>query len=95
MKTRPAEPGLAQFDLGGMIVEAVKFAVRDALTTAGLADVAQRRLLRVTEASTYLAISKREIFNMIANRQLPAVKHGSRTMIDVQDLNHWIEENKT
>jgi excisionase family DNA binding protein len=53
-----------------------------------------RRLISPEEASAYLSLSKREVYNMIASRQLAAVQHGRRKMLDVRDLELWIRENK-
>jgi excisionase family DNA binding protein len=52
------------------------------------------RLLSPEEAAKLLSLSKREVYNMTANGQLPAVQHGRRKMLDVRDLESWIEENK-
>jgi len=52
------------------------------------------RLLSPEEAAKFLSLSKREVYNMIANGQLPAVQHGRRKMLDIRDLESWIEENK-
>lgn len=65
--------------------------VREAL---GVADVTNRRLMKVKEAATYLALSAREIYVMIAAGELPPVKRGRMTMIDIQDLDRWIARNK-
>jgi excisionase family DNA binding protein len=59
-----------------------------------ISDVSPRRLLTVQEASVYVALSEREIYNTIANKELPGVRHGRRLMIDLRDLEHWIESNK-
>jgi excisionase family DNA binding protein len=52
------------------------------------------KLISVKEAAEYLAISKREVYNMIANRELRAVVHGRRKMLERADLQLWVEENK-
>jgi excisionase family DNA binding protein len=52
------------------------------------------RLISVKDAAEYLAISKREVYNMIANRELKAVVHGRRKMLERADLELWVEENK-
>jgi len=73
-----------------IIDQSVETAVRKLNATAP----ANRRLLSVEEAAVYLALSKREIYNMIANRELKAVLHGRRKMLDIRDLDEWIERNK-
>jgi excisionase family DNA binding protein len=55
---------------------------------------AQRRLLCPEKAAHYLSLSRREVYNMIANGQLRAVRQGRRKMLDIRDLEMWIEENK-
>ena len=40
-------------------------------------------------------LSEREVYNMISNGQLRAVKHGWRKMVDIRDLDEWIESKKT
>jgi excisionase family DNA binding protein len=60
----------------------------------GQTDAAQRRLYSPEEAAAYLALSKREIYNMIAGGRLPAVQHGRRKMVDIRDLEEWVDEKK-
>ena len=74
-----------------VIEEAVAMGVRKAL---GVNDGTNRRLLSIEQAGTYLCLSERELYNMLANKELVAVKHGRRTMLDVRDLDQWIESNK-
>jgi excisionase family DNA binding protein len=61
----------------------------------GLSDVSPRRLLTAQEAGIYLALSEREVYNMIANNQLVGVRHGRRLMIDIRDIEQWIDLKKT
>jgi excisionase family DNA binding protein len=77
--------------LGRLIEQAVEAAVRRALNVN---EATNRRLLSVDEAAIYLSLSEREIYNMIASHQLHAVIHGRRKMLDIIDLNRWIEQNK-
>lgn len=74
-----------------VIEQAVAAGVRKAL---GTNDGTNKRLLSIEQAATYLCLSERELYNMIANKELVAVKHGRRTMLDVRDLDQWIESNK-
>jgi len=73
------------------IADAVRMAVRDEL---GKATSTVNRLRSVEETAEYLNLSKREIYNMIATGELPVVSHGRRKMLDVKDLDRWIEMNK-
>jgi excisionase family DNA binding protein len=75
-----------------VIEQAVESAVRKALNVS---EATNRRLLSIEEGAVYLSLSKREVYNMIATGDLPAVTHGRRKMIDIQDLNQWIARNKT
>jgi excisionase family DNA binding protein len=53
------------------------------------------RLYSAKEAAKYIGLSTREVYNMIANGELPAVRHGKRTMLDKRDLDSWIDRHKT
>ncbi len=75
-----------------VIEQAVAAGVRKAFE--GVNDGKTKRLLSVEQAATYLALSKRELYNMIANKILAAVKHGRRTMLDIHDLDAWIDSSK-
>jgi excisionase family DNA binding protein len=77
--------------LGVLIERAVESAVRRALN---ISDATNRRLLSIEEGAVYLALSKREIYNMIASGELPAVAHGRRRMLDIHDLDRWINHAK-
>jgi excisionase family DNA binding protein len=76
-----------------VIEQAVAAGVRKALEEAN-DGTSTRRLLSVEQAATYLSLSKRELYNMIANNVLAAVKHGRRTMLDIRDLDAWIDFSK-
>jgi excisionase family DNA binding protein len=74
-----------------VIEQAVESAVRKALN---IRDVSNRRLLSIEEVAAYLSLSKREIYNMVATAELPAVTHGRRKMVDIRDLDDWIDRSK-
>lgn len=74
-----------------VIERAVETAVRKALN---ISDATNRRLLSIEESAAYLSLSKRTMYDMIAARELPAVRHGKRTMLDLRDLDAWIEQAK-
>jgi excisionase family DNA binding protein len=77
------------------LAEVIRGAVRDAVREAlNIDEATNRRLLAAEEAATYLSLSKREVYNMIAAGQLLAVSHGRRKMLDIRDLDTWIAENK-
>lgn len=50
--------------------------------------------MTVQEAAVYLALSEREVYNMIANKELNGVRHGRRLMLDIRDLDVWITAHK-
>jgi excisionase family DNA binding protein len=60
-----------------------------------LADTAPRRLLSARESAKYLSLSEREVYNMLASRQLRPIKHGRRLLLDLRDLEEWIAHRKT
>lgn len=75
-----------------VIQDAVEAAIRKALN---LSEATNRRLMTVEEAAAYLSLSEREIHNMIALKDLKCVRRGRRVMLDIRDINQWIEENKS
>ena len=75
---------------------AIEYAVESALKKAlNINPATNHRLLSVKKTAQYLALSEREIHNMIANGELSSVRHGRRVMIDIRDLDSWVEKNKT
>jgi excisionase family DNA binding protein len=74
-----------------VIERAVEAAVKKALNVS---EVTNRRLMTIEEGAIYLSLSKREVYNMIACADLPAVTHGRRKMLDIRDLEAWIDQNK-
>jgi excisionase family DNA binding protein len=74
-----------------VIERAVEAGVRKALN---ISEVTNRRLLSIEDGATYLALSKREVYNMISGGELPAVGHGRRKMLDIRDVDAWIDRNK-
>jgi excisionase family DNA binding protein len=83
---------ITQFDpLSQMIRAACEDAVRAALN---IGDISPRRLLSVEETATYLCLSEREIYNMLSTKQLAGLRHGKRLMVDIRDLERWVEGHK-
>jgi excisionase family DNA binding protein len=74
-----------------MIQAACEAAVRRAMN---ISDISPRRLLTAQEAAIYLALSEREVYNMIANKDLTGVRHGRRLVVDIRDLEEWIATHK-
>ena len=77
--------------LSEMIEAACEAAIKRAM---GIDPVLRRRLLSTKEAAEYLTLCEREIYNMIATRQLASVRHGKRRMIDIHYLDEWITNRK-
>lgn len=72
--------------------EMIEAACQRAVTSA--MELRSRRLMKVPEAADYLALSRREVYNMIANGNVRFVSHGKCKMIDIRDLDSWIEQHK-
>jgi excisionase family DNA binding protein len=54
-----------------------------------------KRLLTIEEAAKELRISRQSLYNLVNNKQLQVVKIGKRTFIDNQDLEQFIQDQKT
>lgn len=54
------------------------------------------RLMRVKDASRYMAMSPGSIRALVQRGELPAVTAGDNTpwLLDVKDLDHWIDRHK-
>jgi excisionase family DNA binding protein len=74
-----------------MIKAACQAAIKEAMQ---ISDISPRRLMTAQEASVYLALSEREIYNMLSNKELTGVRHGRRLMLDIRDLEEWIAAHK-
>jgi excisionase family DNA binding protein len=59
---------------------------------AGSSSIAPR-LLSVNQAAVYLGRSKEAVQHMVAARKLPVVRDGRRVLLDVQELDRWIEHS--
>lgn len=53
------------------------------------------RLVSLLDAATYLGISYWTVRDLINRREIPAVRIGRRVMLDVDDLDGFIEANKS
>jgi hypothetical protein len=52
------------------------------------------RLLTIEQAGTYLGRTPNAVRILLSRGAFPAVKADGRTMLDVQDLDRWIDQNK-
>ena len=53
------------------------------------------RLLSVEQAAVYLGRTDKAVRHLIVSGAFPAVRTDGRVMLDVQDLDKWISQNKT
>ena len=75
-------------------VEAIATRVVEKMRSEIEAERRTRRLLTVEQSATYLALSTKSIHEMLTNHELVGVKFGRKTMLDIRDLDQWIEDNK-
>jgi excisionase family DNA binding protein len=54
----------------------------------------RKRLYTIPQAAEYLGRSPWAVRSMIWAGKLPAVRDGKRVLVDVYDLDRWIEHNK-
>jgi excisionase family DNA binding protein len=52
------------------------------------------RLLTLKEAAAYLSLSLSTVKNMLVSSELRVVSRGGRRMVDINDLDVWIERHK-
>jgi len=67
-------------------------------TRARVEVLIQRRLLDITEAGKYLGVSHKVIRQLVQAGELPyiqRVRGRSPYLLDIRDLDQWIEWNKT
>ena len=54
-----------------------------------------KRLYSIKEASTYLGRSIWAVREMLWAGKLPYVRDGKRILLDIRDMENWIEKNKS
>lgn len=57
--------------------------------------VGQKRLYSIKEASFYLGRSVWAVREMLWAGKMPYVKDGRRILLDINDMESWIDKNKT
>jgi excisionase family DNA binding protein len=62
---------------------------------SGAAGSIAPRLLTVEQAAIYIGRSKASVQHMVAAGSLPVVRSDRRVFLDRQDLDRWIEQNKS
>ena len=60
----------------------------------GQTNVLPPRLLSYQAATAYLSLSYWSVRHMVVEGQIPHIKTGKRVLIDVKDLDDWIEKHK-
>jgi excisionase family DNA binding protein len=53
-----------------------------------------KRGYSVEEAADYIGVSPRTVRSMIYTGKIPVVSCGRRLILDLQDLNVWLDRNK-
>jgi len=87
----------ASADAFNGLIEALAERVAERLSRASNArngNPRPTRLVTLKEAAAYLSLSLSTIKNMLVSSELRVVSRGGRRMIDIQDLDLWIERNK-
>ena len=56
--------------------------------------ILNKRLYSVPEAAVYLGLTVDGVRYMISIGRLPAVRHGRRVLVDIKDMDEFIERNK-
>jgi excisionase family DNA binding protein len=54
----------------------------------------RKRLYTIAEAAVYLGRSPWAVRSLIWTGKLPAVRDGKRVLVDIHDLDRWIEVSK-
>jgi excisionase family DNA binding protein len=54
-----------------------------------------KRLFSIPEAAFYLGRSVDALREMIWAGKIPCVRDGRRVLVDIEDMNKWIESSKT
>lgn len=54
----------------------------------------QKRLFSLEDTSIYLGMCKNTVRQMLDNGKIPFIREGKRILIDVNDLNKWIDCSK-
>ena len=55
----------------------------------------QKRLYSINDASVYLGRSVWALREMLWAGKMPYVKDGKRILIDIHDMNDWIDQSRT
>jgi excisionase family DNA binding protein len=61
----------------------------------GITNPVRKRLYSIKEASEYLGRSIWAVREMLWAGKIPYVKDGRRILLDINDMDNWIDQNKT
>ncbi len=56
--------------------------------------VMSRRLLTVREAAKYIGRTESAVRELVWNEKLPHIRSDRRVMLDIRDLDRWIDTNR-
>ncbi len=59
-----------------------------------MSEVKVKRLLSYKEASEYLGISQSQLKRLVRAGELPVIKIGKRSLLDIHDLDEYIERRR-
>lgn len=77
-----------------LIVKTIASAVRAELKRdVGTSGAVTPRLLAVEQAAVYLGRTKASMQHLIAQKRIPVVREGRRVLLDIRELDRWIEAN--
>jgi excisionase family DNA binding protein len=85
----------ANQDLLTPLIDAVVACVLERLQPYLGAMNTRPRLLTVQQAAAYLGRTPEAIYGMRKRGTIPVVQTDGRVFFDIQDLDRWIEQNKT
>jgi excisionase family DNA binding protein len=57
--------------------------------------ILQKRLYSIKEAAIYLGRTETALREMLWAGKLPYIRDGRRLLLDLQDMDRWIDESKT
>ena len=82
-----------QLDLNGLLDELAE-RIAEKLRENQVGTPNKSRLLSIEDAAEYIGRTKVGMNHLIAAGKIPVVRADRRVMLDVRDLDHWIEHNK-
>ena len=59
-----------------------------------LTQLMSRRLLTVREAAKYIGRTESAVRELVWNEKLPHIRSDRRVMLDIRDLDRWIDANR-